>query len=43
MDPRYALLTDRVAVVTGSAEGIGNAIARCLAAFGANVVVVDIN
>jgi NAD(P)-dependent dehydrogenase (short-subunit alcohol dehydrogenase family) len=29
--------------VTGGAEGIGNAIARCLASFGADIVVADIN
>ena len=43
MNPQQALITDRVAIVTGSAEGIGNAIARCLAAFGADIVVADIN
>lgn len=43
MNPQQALITDRVAIVTGSAEGIGNAIARCLAAFGADIVVADVN
>jgi len=43
MNPEKAMLTGRVAIVTGGAEGIGNAIARCLAAFGADVVVPDIN
>ena len=36
-------LDGRVAVVTGAAQGIGNAIARGLAAEGARVVVADLN
>src|SRR6185295_11075152 len=35
--------TDRVAIVTGGAQGIGAAIARRLGAEGATVVVADIN
>lgn len=36
-------LKDRVAVITGSAQGIGYAIAEVFAAEGAKVVVVDVN
>jgi NAD(P)-dependent dehydrogenase (short-subunit alcohol dehydrogenase family) len=36
-------LNDKVAIVTGAADGIGRAIALCLASEGANVVVADIN
>jgi 3-oxoacyl-[acyl-carrier protein] reductase len=36
-------LSDQVAIVTGSATGIGEAIARRLAAAGARVVIADIN
>ncbi len=36
-------LTDRVAIVTGAASGLGEAIACGLATFGADVVLVDIN
>jgi 3-oxoacyl-[acyl-carrier protein] reductase len=43
MNPQQALITDRVAIVTGGAEGIGSAIACCLAAFGADIVVADVN
>ncbi|MGH9081512.1 MAG: SDR family NAD(P)-dependent oxidoreductase [Acidimicrobiales bacterium] len=39
MDPASALLTDRVAVVTGGGAGIGRGIARGLSAFGAKVAV----
>ncbi|MCI0142623.1 3-oxoacyl-ACP reductase FabG [Arthrobacter bambusae] len=38
-----ALLKDRTAVITGSAQGIGYAIAEAFAAEGANVVIADIN
>ncbi len=37
-----AVLTDRVAIVTGAAGGIGRAIAGCYAEYGAHVVMVDI-
>jgi len=37
------LLADRVAVVTGAAQGIGLAIAQVLASHGASVVIADIN
>lgn len=36
-------LTDKVAIVTGAASGIGKGIARRLAAEGANVVIADLN
>jgi 3-oxoacyl-[acyl-carrier protein] reductase len=39
MNPASALLTDRVAVVTGGGAGIGRGIARGLAAFGARVAI----
>ena len=39
--PRDCLLTDRVAVVTGAAVGIGEAIALAFARFGAHVAVCD--
>jgi NAD(P)-dependent dehydrogenase (short-subunit alcohol dehydrogenase family) len=39
--PENALLTDRLAVVTGAAAGIGRAIAEAFAAFGARVAVCD--
>lgn len=36
-------LADHVALITGSARGIGHAKARCLAQEGANIVIADIN
>jgi 3-oxoacyl-[acyl-carrier protein] reductase len=36
-------LTDQVAIITGSARGIGRATALCLAREGAHIVVADIN
>ena len=37
------LIEGRTAIVTGAAQGIGLAIARTLSAFGAAVVIADIN
>ncbi|HID86688.1 MAG TPA: sorbitol-6-phosphate dehydrogenase [Anaerolineae bacterium] len=38
-----SLLQDRIAIVTGAAQGLGEALARRLAAEGCHVVVADIN
>lgn len=39
--PEHALLTDRVAIVTGAAQGIGRETALALARFGANLALCD--
>ena len=41
LDPTAILLTDKVAVVTGAARGIGEATALALARFGAHVAMCD--
>ena len=41
LDPSAALLTDRVAIVTGAAVGIGEAVAKTFARFGAHVAICD--
>jgi 3-oxoacyl-[acyl-carrier protein] reductase len=43
LDPSAILLTDKVAIVTGAAQGIGEATALALARFGAHVAVCDRN
>src|SRR4029077_10858493 len=42
-DPMSGSLEDKVALVTGAAQGIGNAIAKGLATEGARIVVADLN
>ena len=41
LQPNSILLTDRVAIVTGAAAGIGKAVARALARFGAHLAICD--
>ncbi|HEV8298099.1 MAG TPA: SDR family oxidoreductase [Acidimicrobiales bacterium] len=41
LDPSAVLLTDKVAIVTGAAQGIGEATAVALARFGAHVAICD--
>jgi 3-oxoacyl-[acyl-carrier protein] reductase len=41
LDPSAVLLTDRVAIVTGAAVGIGESIATTFARFGADVAICD--
>lgn len=41
LTPDSALLTDRLVLVTGAAAGIGAAVARAVAAFGADVAICD--
>ena len=41
MDVSSAMLTDKVAIVTGAGRGLGKGIARGLAAFGAKVVIAE--
>lgn len=41
MDASVFDLTDQVAIVTGSGQGIGKAIALCFADFGANLVIAE--
>jgi NAD(P)-dependent dehydrogenase (short-subunit alcohol dehydrogenase family) len=43
MDPADILVTDQVAIVTGAGAGIGQGIADCLARFGADVVIAEID
>jgi NAD(P)-dependent dehydrogenase (short-subunit alcohol dehydrogenase family) len=41
IEPKHALITDRVALVTGAAAGLGEAVAIGLARFGAHVAICD--
>jgi NAD(P)-dependent dehydrogenase (short-subunit alcohol dehydrogenase family) len=41
IEPKHALITDRVALVTGAAAGLGEAVAKGLARFGAHVAICD--
>jgi NAD(P)-dependent dehydrogenase (short-subunit alcohol dehydrogenase family) len=41
LDPSAALLTDKIAVVTGAAQGIGASIAETFARFGADLALCD--
>ena len=41
LEPQSILLSDRVAVVTGAAQGIGRAVALAMARFGADVALCD--
>lgn len=43
LDPAAIMLTNKVAVVTGAAQGIGEAIAIAMARFGADVAICDRN
>ncbi|WHH57026.1 SDR family NAD(P)-dependent oxidoreductase [Petroclostridium sp. X23] len=40
---RYGNLTGKIAIITGAARGIGQAAAQVLAAYGATVIIADLN